>query len=85
MLLAKSLLLYDPSVGFCFLVTELTDILHGLVELLVQVMGQLHMVQQTSHVVAISDRQHHNIISFTVSAQEVSVLRMLHLIILLVV
>jgi hypothetical protein len=84
MLLAKSLQLCDPSAGFCSLVAELTSILYGLVELLVQGTGQFHLVWQTSHVVTICERQDHNINSFTGSTREVSVLGMLHLIVLLV-
>jgi hypothetical protein len=83
MLLAKSLQLCDPSVNFYFSIVELTDILHCLVVLHVQGTGQLHLVRQTSHVVTISSRQHHSINSFVGTAREVSVLRMLHLIVLL--
>jgi hypothetical protein len=91
MLLAERLQLCDPSAFFFSLVAELTDILHGLVDLLIWGMSQLHLVQQTSHMVATSGRQHHSTDFFMGSADiphgcdlRQAILGMLQLVVLLV-
>jgi hypothetical protein len=70
MLLTKRLQLCDPLARFCSLVTELTDILHCLVELLVKGTSRLHLVWQTSHAIMTSGRYHNSINSFMDSTQE---------------
>jgi hypothetical protein len=49
-LFAKGLQLGDPSAGFFSMVAKLTDLLDGFAEIPVQGTGQLHLIQQISHV-----------------------------------
>jgi hypothetical protein len=70
--------------GFLSVFTQLFDLLHDLVKISNQSMDQLHLVGKASDVVASFRGQHHSISSFSVSAQEVAVLGVLHLIILIV-
>jgi hypothetical protein len=71
MLHAKGLQLGDPSAGFFSMVAQLSDFLHGFIEISGPV-GQLHLVSQASLVIITYGRQHHSIISFTGSTWDVA-------------
>jgi hypothetical protein len=63
------------------MVAKMLDFPHGLVKILDQSSGQLHLIGKASYVVTIFCGQHHNIGSFSGSARKVAVLRVIHLII----
>jgi hypothetical protein len=47
------------------MVAKLLDFLHGLIEILGQSMGQLHLINKASYVVMTFSGYHHNLSSFT--------------------
>jgi hypothetical protein len=83
-MLAKGFWLGDPSADFFSMVAKLLDFLHGFVEMSDQGMSPLYLICQTSHVIMTFCKQYHSISSFVGSAQEVTVLGMLHLVVLIV-
>jgi hypothetical protein len=66
------------------MVANLLDFLHGLVKILGQSMGQLHLVGKATYVITTFSRYHLSIDSFMGSAWKAPVLGMLHLAIFLV-
>jgi hypothetical protein len=65
------------------MITQQLDIHDGLIEVSNQCTGQLYLVGKASNVVTTFRGQHHGFSSFSGSAREVAVVRMLRLILLL--
>jgi hypothetical protein len=64
------------------MVGQLLDLLYGIIKASNQSKGQPDLVRQASHAIATFRGHYHNISSFSGSAQEVVVLRVLDLVIL---